>query len=164
MRGAYRSKDIDYESYINLPVEAWYHDAVNYVLDNDLIQGDGHETFAPEDCFSSAMFAQLFYNIENIEGKPVVTVTDTLTDVSQANWCVSAVTWAAEKGISTDAIPTAFRLDAPLQKYIWGEKANPFDVFWRFANPTNQIAERHLPATHNPRFEEYLPIVPYLNN
>ena len=50
-------------------VGTWYHEAVDYVLRNGLMNGYSNGTFGPNDNLSRAQFAQILFNKE---GRPVV--------------------------------------------------------------------------------------------
>ena len=77
-------------------VGTWYHEAVDYVLRNDLMGGYGNGLFGPNDTLTRAQFAQILYNKE---GRPAVTGGGIFTDVAPGAWCAPAITWAAERGI-----------------------------------------------------------------
>ena len=73
-------------------VRGWYHDAVHFVLENDLMSGTGKTAFAPDGTLSRAMLVQILYNLE---GKPAVAATSGFADVSTSAWYADAVSWAA---------------------------------------------------------------------
>ena len=77
-------------------VGTWYHEAVDYVLRNNLMGGYGNGLFGPNDTLTRAQFAQILYNKE---GRPAVTGGGIFTDVAPSAWCAPAITWAAERGI-----------------------------------------------------------------
>ena len=85
-----------YKDYTDLPNNAWYQEAVDYVLQNGLMNGYSSNIFAPEDHLSRAMLAQILYNKE---GKPAVTGNNRFADIDSAAWYINAVTWAATQGI-----------------------------------------------------------------
>ncbi|MDE6455794.1 MAG: S-layer homology domain-containing protein, partial [Dysosmobacter sp.] len=60
-------------------VGTWYHEAVDYVLRNDLMGGYGNGLFGPNDTLTRAQFAQILYNKE---GRPAVTGGGIFTDVA----------------------------------------------------------------------------------
>ena len=77
-------------------VEAWHHEAVDYVLQSGLMSGYGGGLFGLEDNLSRAQFAQILYNRE---GKPAATGLGAFTDVAPEAWYAPAIAWAAERGI-----------------------------------------------------------------
>ena len=76
--------------------EAWYHEAVDFVLRNGLMSGYTSTLFGPDENLSRAQLAQILYNKE---GKPSVTGNDVFTDVDNGAWYAPAITWAAGSGI-----------------------------------------------------------------
>lgn len=76
--------------------EAWYVDAVSYVVNNGLMNGYGNGVFSPDDKLSRAMLAQILYCRE---GRPEVESCSVFADVKSGDWYVDAVTWAASNNI-----------------------------------------------------------------
>ena len=76
--------------------DAWYHEAVDYVLNEGMMNGNGNGNFAPNEELNRAMLVQILYNIE---GRPEVDTELEFSDVSQGVWYYDAVMWAAENGI-----------------------------------------------------------------
>lgn len=74
----------------------WYHEAVDYVLNNGIMSGYSAEKFGPDDTLSRAMLVQMLYNKE---GTPAVTAENKFPDVPSGQWYFNAVLWAADKGI-----------------------------------------------------------------
>ena len=77
-------------------VGTWYHEAVDYVLQNNLMGGYGNGLFGPDDTLTRAQFAQILYNKA---GRPVVDDRISFSDVADTAWYADAVSWAAERGI-----------------------------------------------------------------
>ncbi len=74
----------------------WYYDAVCYVYESGLMQGNGENTFLPNGTLSRGMLAQILYNREN---KPITEETDVFSDVAAGVWYADAVHWAVEQHI-----------------------------------------------------------------
>ena len=70
-------------------VKAWYHDAVDYVVEHGIMTGTSATTFKPNTTLSRAMVAQILYNLE---GQPTVTGESTFTD-SNTHWAAKAIAW-----------------------------------------------------------------------
>ena len=77
-------------------VGTWYHEAVDYVLRNGLMNGYSSGMFGPNDYLSRAQLAQILYNRE---GRPVVSGSSVFTDVADGAWYTEAIRWAASNGI-----------------------------------------------------------------
>ncbi len=74
----------------------WYHEAVDYVLKNGLMNGTGNETFEPN---STTTRAQIVTILWRLEGKPVVNYLMQFEDVASEDWYTEAVRWAASENI-----------------------------------------------------------------
>lgn len=83
-------------AFSDLDTTAWYHDAVEYVLEAGLMNGNGDGTFTPTENLSRAMLVQVLYNKA---GKPAVKAKKLYTDVGPGDWYYDAVTWATENGV-----------------------------------------------------------------
>ena len=86
-------------------VKAWYHDAVDYVVEHGIMTGSSATTFDPNGTLSRAMVAQILYNLE---GQPTVTGESTFTDVS-GHWAIDAITWAQKTGVVDGYEDNTFR-------------------------------------------------------
>ena len=75
--------------------DAWYHEAVDYALDNGLMSGVSDREFAPGSTLTRAMVAQMLYSLE---GKPAAGRAD-FADVAEDAWYADAISWAAGEGI-----------------------------------------------------------------
>ena len=75
---------------------SWYHEAVDYVLKNGLMNGTGSGTFAPGGITSRAMIVTILWRLE---GKPQVNYLMDFEDVAAESWYTEAVRWAAAEGI-----------------------------------------------------------------
>lgn len=82
--------------FTDVAMSAWYYDSVKFVSENSLMNGISNNLFAPNTNLSRAQLAQILYNKE---GKPIVRVGSTFTDVAADAWYSDAVTWAAANNI-----------------------------------------------------------------
>ena len=78
-------------NFADVSANAWYHDAVDYALNNQIMGGYNATTFGPNDKLSRAMVVQVLYNKE---GQPTITGTHKFPDVKSGDWFNNAVTWA----------------------------------------------------------------------
>lgn len=83
------------EKFTDVDISAWYHEAVDYVLDNGMMNGTGATAFAPNAKLSRGMIAQVLYNLENRPGASGSVFNDVASDA----WYADAVSWAAAQGI-----------------------------------------------------------------
>ena len=83
----------------------WFHDAVQYVYDNGLMDGVGDGQFAPNATTNRAMVVTILYRLA---GEPAVSGNVGFTDVESGLWYTNAVAWAAQKGIVNGISETEF--------------------------------------------------------
>lgn len=110
----------------------WYHDAVDYVISNNLMSGYTDSTFAPGQALTRAMLVQIIYNME---GKPVVDAENQFTDVVDGAWYYNAVTWATENGIVSGYTEESF---GPEDKIT---REQLVSIFWRYADKPESESE-----------------------
>lgn len=94
--------------FVDVNSDAWYNEALNYVIENGLMIGTSDATFEPDSTLNRAMLAQILYNME---GQPEVTGESTFTDVTADEWYHDAIVWAAGNGIVQGVSDTTY---APL--------------------------------------------------
>ncbi len=92
------SADCPSRSFTDLGNSAiWYHEAVDFVLENGWMAGCGNGLFEPNHPLSRAQLVQILYNCE---GRPTVMGSNVFTDVDSNIWYSTAVIWASECGIA----------------------------------------------------------------
>ena len=84
------------KQFSDLDTSKWYHAAVDFALNNGLMQGTSPTTFEPNTNVSRAMIVQILYNKE---GKPAVSGASPFTDVADSAWYADAVKWASANDI-----------------------------------------------------------------
>lgn len=100
-------------SFADLNAHAWYHEAVDYVIRNSLMNGYGNGMFGPNDTLSRAMLAQILYNQA---GSVPVNYLMQYNDVSANTWYIEAVRWAASEGIISGYGNGQFGPDDPITR------------------------------------------------
>ena len=81
--------------FVDVPQKAWYVEAVNYAVQNGLMNGVGNDQFNPEGSMTRAMLVTVLWRYE---GEPEAG-KNTFSDVPNGQWYTNAVAWAAENGI-----------------------------------------------------------------
>ncbi len=76
--------------------DAWYHEAVDYVVANGLMNGVDNNKFDPNGTTTRAMIVTILYRLE---GNPAITKESPFDDVAEGQWYTDAVIWANENGI-----------------------------------------------------------------
>ena len=112
--------------------EAWYFEAVSYVLDNGIMNGTG-AGFAPETTVTRGMVYQTLYNME---GRPAVSEAATFTDVA-GTWYADAAAWAEDEGLTTGTGGGLFSGDRAMTRQ---ELAKVFADYARQAGVVPQAA------------------------
>lgn len=83
------------ESYTDIDKNAWYAEAVAYMVENGYMTGTSEGIFDPEGKMTRAMLVSVLYRIS---GK-TVSYEKTFSDVAQDAWYANAVVWAKKTGI-----------------------------------------------------------------
>jgi len=113
----------------------WYHEAVDYVLRNKLMNGYGGGLFGPNENLSRAQLAQILYNHA---GRPAAAGASPFTDAADGAWCAPAVTWAAAQGIAGGYGDGTFGPDHPITREQLAV------MLWRYAgSPAAAEQELH---------------------
>ncbi len=84
------------KAYTDVNTEAWYHEAVDFVIAAGIMSGYNENTFAPHDTTTRAMIATVLWRME---GSPAPAKKNPFTDVATGEWYTAAVVWAEENGI-----------------------------------------------------------------
>lgn len=84
-------------SFIDVPGDAWYHDAVIRTIEEEFFAGTSGNTFSPADSMTRAMIATVLVRLADAD----VSSSDALpfTDVPAGRWYTKAVAWAHENGL-----------------------------------------------------------------
>ena len=85
---------------------AWYHDAVDYVLEKGIMTGTSSTTFDPQANLTRAQFVQILYAAA---GKPSVSSAADYSDIEAGRYYVNAVNWADSIGIISGYSDGTFR-------------------------------------------------------
>ena len=115
-------------AFVDVNTSLWYHQAIDYAIENGLMGGYGNSYFGTNDNLSRGMLAQILYNLE---GKPAVSGSNPFTDVADTIWYANAVKWAAQRGITAGTGDgTTFSADAPITReqlavMLWNYAGTP---------------------------------------
>lgn len=82
-------------SFTDVGAKAWYHEAVDFVVYNGLMNGMSATSFAPNDSMTRAMLVTVLWRFDG----SMPGCTGSFTDVPAGTWYTEAVAWAAENGI-----------------------------------------------------------------
>ena len=82
--------------YSDLSRDAWYHQCVDYALENDLMTGMGGGIFSPNGTLTRAEAVTVLWKLEN---RPQVSYQLNFDDVAEGEWFTEMVRWAVSKKI-----------------------------------------------------------------
>ncbi len=119
--------EVTTKDFSDLTDNAWYHEAVEYVLSEGVMNGYGDGIFGPDENLSRAELAQILYNRE---GRPESTGTSIFNDVSSGKWYTNAIIWANQKGVVGGYGNGLFGPDDPITReqlavMLWRYAGNP---------------------------------------
>lgn len=80
---SYRLRDVS--------VSDWFHAAVDYAVENGIMNGTSATTFEPNDMVTRGMMAQILYNMEGLP----MTSSPYFSDVALSAWYADAVGWVS---------------------------------------------------------------------
>lgn len=84
----------------------WFHESVDYVLENGLMNGTSADRFEPNSQLTRAMLVTILYRAE---GSPDVTgLEHSFADVPDGQWYTDAILWAVKNGIVNGISETKF--------------------------------------------------------
>ena len=108
----------------DVPANAWYAEAVEYVRDNGLMSGTSSTTFSPNGTMTRAMLATTLYREA---GSPSVSGTDAFTDTQDGAWYGDAVLWASQEGVVSGYGNGLFGTNDPVSR------EQIATILWRYA-------------------------------
>lgn len=112
------------EKYTDCNPDYWYHEYIDYVVSEGLMNGVAETRFSPDGTLNRAMVVTVLYREA---GSPKVDSGSTFTDVPSGEWYSDAVAWAQQNKIVDGVTPTTF---APLKEITREQIAT---ILWRIA-------------------------------
>ena len=102
-----------YSDFTDLDPNGWYHDGVNYMIENGMMNGVGNGMFEPNGSVTRAMLVTILYRQA---GSPKVTGDNPFEDVAAGKYYTDAVVWAFQNGIVNGTTPTTFEPEEPVTR------------------------------------------------
>ena len=99
-------------AYRDVDQSQWYHEAVDYVLEQGLMAGVAKDRFAPGGETTRAM---VVVSLFRMAGSPAPGPAR-FSDVEPGSWYAGAVNWAVEAGVVTGVTEDRFRPEAPVTR------------------------------------------------
>ncbi len=100
------------EKYTDVDTTQWYHEGVDYVIANGMMNGTGTNIFEPNATTTRGMIVTILYRLE----KEPAAGTSPFTDVDATQWYAKAVAWAAANGVVNGTSPTTFNPNDPITR------------------------------------------------
>ena len=100
------------EKYTDVDTTQWYHEGVDYVIANGMMNGTGANLFEPNATTTRGMIVTILYRLE----KEPAAGTSPFTDVDAGQWYAKAVAWAAANGVVNGTSPTTFNPNDPITR------------------------------------------------
>lgn len=91
----------------------WYHEGVDFVVRNGIMQGVGDDLFQPNGTLTRAQLVTTLYRMAE---EPEVEGSSAFADVDMEQYYGKAVVWAADNGIAKGVSATAFAPHAPVTR------------------------------------------------
>ena len=96
------------EKFSDLDTTKWYHEDIDYVLDNEIMLGTSETVFAPEGSLTRGMLVTILYRSE---GEPATNKSIPFADVDMGAYYANAVIWAQQNGIVKGISKTEYAPD-----------------------------------------------------
>lgn len=103
----------DSSGFSDVPSDAWYADAVDFCLENGLMDGVSSTEFSPNGSITRAMLVTALYRRA---GTPKVDRSDNFSDIEPGEWYSDAVIWAFEQGIIEGCSDSLFGTNDPVTR------------------------------------------------
>ena len=94
---ACNGKNCPSKSYKDVDQTQWYHNAVDYVLGNDLMKGTGKTTFSPDATLTRGMVVTVLGRAAGV--KTADYAGTSFSDVKAGSWYAPYVQWASKQGL-----------------------------------------------------------------
>ncbi len=92
----------------------WYHEGIDFVLENGLMTGMSETKFAPNGTLTRAQVVTVLYRLA---GEPGVDgLNNPFTDVAEDQWYTDAIVWAAGEGVVKGMTDTLFAPSEPITR------------------------------------------------
>lgn len=101
------------ETFTDVSADAWYVEAVGYMIHHNLMNGVSATSFNPDGTITRAQFVTILYRAA---GSPAVSGTSKFSDVPAGQWYTAPVIWASQNGIVNGVSATSFAPDASVTR------------------------------------------------
>lgn len=113
------------QRYSDIEANAWYTEAVEYCVENNLMDGTSNTTFSPNAMANRSTLVTALYHQA---GNPVVERTNVFTDVTSQDVNSQAIAWSQANGIVTGYDDGRFGVEDPVTR------EQLVTILWRLNN------------------------------
>ena len=96
------------DKFSDLDKTKWYHEDIDYVIENNIMLGTSDTVFAPEENLTRGMLVTILYRSE---GEPATNRSIPFADVDMGAYYANAVVWAQQNGIVKGISETEYAPD-----------------------------------------------------
>ena len=118
--------------FLDVSAKAWYKNAVDYAVSNELMNGVGDGRFDPDGSMTRAMLVTVLWRYA---GKPTEGAS-TFSDVPNGKWYSAAVAWAAHNGVVNGVGDNRFDPDGKITREQMAV------ILFRYANKLERNTEK----------------------
>lgn len=111
--------------YTDVAADAWYAEAVDFVTQAELMQGNSPAQFAPNEQTTRAMTVTILHRMADT---PQADKNAAFSDVPAGHWAAEAISWAAAAKIVTGYENGAFGVNDPVTR------EDIATLLWRYSN------------------------------
>lgn len=116
------------KSFSDIPEGAYYAEAVNWAVKNNVTAGTSETTFSPDDTCTRAQILTFMWRAF---GTPEPNIKNPFSDVKETDYYYKAAVWAHEKGMVTGK---KFEAETPCKR------SDTVKYFWQYAGSPNANA------------------------
>ena len=117
--------------------DAWYVEDINYVIQNNLMNGMSDTSFGPDDLMTRGQFVAMLGRLAGVEDASITDPQKTVfNDVNATDYYASHVAWASELGIVKGIDETSFAPNANVTREQMAALVARFSKLSRVYLPT----------------------------
>ena len=109
----FTAEDCPSLAFDDLDTDAWYHEYVDYAIENDLMNGTGAYAFSPYSTLTRAQAVTVLWRMEN---EPQVNYDMGFEDVADGQWYTEVIRWAVSEKIMEGHSDVAFGPNDPITR------------------------------------------------
>ena len=136
----------------------WYHDAVTYVSENELMNGTSGTTFGPNDTTSRSMIVTILYRLAGSPDMPEGNWGYPYADVDASAYYSTPVYWARENDLVTGYSDTQFGPNDPITREQMAA------ILYRYADYLGRDTDTGFMQDKYYDFEDYQTVSRYATN